>query len=348
MSTKVNQQSRVQDFSMLSAKRKQYKIFVGGLPSDTSEEGLLYYFQQFGRIINCSTKKWNSDSQKCKGFALLTVDERSVYDRIIRGPHFWNGRAIECKKAIIDKETLIKHNQKIVSQKIFITGLPLSATDKDIHDYFKPFGPIEMAYVVKKTTKKYRIGYVCFKKASSKEAVLNTSNHKIKGNKIYLLEYQTKSNLEKNKKELNPHEDLLEHDQEFLVEDENYYISQKNLNNLPERGWHDYRLNRGKINARLENHQSNDLNSAMNTNSRSPIAVADTTMKKLSVTNISLNMTTNSKNRIPHFAPVYLQEMEGYQIEGGEHLLTKNKIVRWRFETHEAAGLEFAPAIGLP
>lgn len=174
-----------------------FKVFVGGLPADATEDLLFAYFQKFGSIISCQTKKWKSDDTKCKGFALLTLNNKQTFEKIVQTPHLWSGRRIECKKAITNKKALMKYNKKTVAQKIFVTGLPVNTTDEALGEYFKQFGAIEMAYVVKNYLKRTRIGFVCYKNKRDKERVLAMPQHKLLGAKIYAMNYQTKHDLQK-------------------------------------------------------------------------------------------------------------------------------------------------------
>ena len=167
-------------------------IFVGGLPPEASDSGLYQYFQRFGNIICCKTKRWDTDASKCKGYAVLEVADWPTYQRITAAPHFWLGRHIECKRAILKKKALLRYNKRVMSLKVFVTGLPLQTTDDDLHEYFGRFGPIEMAYVVTKYVRKTRIGYVCFRRRADKTAVLEHEGHRMRGQKIFVLDYLSK------------------------------------------------------------------------------------------------------------------------------------------------------------
>lgn len=249
MNTEVKGKSSRQGRKKPTRSSSSFKVFVGGLPCEASEGQLLEYFRKYGPVEECKTKKWKADASKCKGFALLSIKDRQTYDRILQAPHSWAGRAIECKKAITDKRALMRHNQKIVALKVFITGLPVSTTDQDLLDYFKQFGPIEMAYVVKKSERKTRIGFVCFKQQKSKDQVLSTDNHRINGSKVYLMDYQTKSDLlksEDTKDQPICHEDFptLE-DQDNPPSDEWTPLDRVDFSSLPPKAEEEYRFNMG-------------------------------------------------------------------------------------------------------
>lgn len=176
---------------------EKYKIFVGGLPCDANDEQLKTYFERYGKVLTCKAKKWKSDLSKCKGYALVVVHDKRTFDHILAASHHWHGRTIECKKAISNKKALIQYNQQIVAQKVFVTGLSQSVRDADLLQYFNKFGSVEMAYVVKKSQKKTRIGYVSFKSLEDKLAVLKVKNHRMHGNRIFVMDYHTRSELQK-------------------------------------------------------------------------------------------------------------------------------------------------------
>lgn len=168
-----------------------YKVFVGGLPSDATNAQLYRYFAKFGQINSCNTRTWDTDASKCKGYAIMEVADQTSYQRITGMPHYWGGRLIVCKQAILKKKALVRHNKQISALKVFVTGLPWETTDADLHEYFSKFGPIEMAYIVTKYFKKTRIGYVCFRTIADKQIAKDWPNHRIKGQKIYVLDYQS-------------------------------------------------------------------------------------------------------------------------------------------------------------
>lgn len=70
-----------------SQKARGFKIFVGGLPSNITEEELYSYFSKYGSIAKCRTKKWRSDKSKCKGFAIVVAQDEATYEAILAQPH---------------------------------------------------------------------------------------------------------------------------------------------------------------------------------------------------------------------------------------------------------------------
>lgn len=185
------------DEGPVGKEKKSFKIFVGGLAADVTEDQLLDYFSYFGSVSKCKAKKWKNDKSKCKGFAIVVADNQETYDSILESSHSLNGRTIECKRAITNKNELIKHNQMVVSQKIFVTGLSPQTTDQDLKNFFSRFGEVKMAYVVKNnsTHKKSRIGFVSFAKKEQKDKVLSSKSYKWNENRVFVSDYHTKSEL---------------------------------------------------------------------------------------------------------------------------------------------------------
>lgn len=175
------------------------KIFVGGLPSDVTDEYLVKYFSQFGHVLKAKTKKWKSDKTKCKGFGILVVGNEETYKNILTGPHILFGRAVECKPAITNKMQLALHNQQTVAHKVFVTGIPLDKTDQELFAFFSTFAPVEMAYIVQNSNpnKKSRIGYVSFLNVKAKERVLTSKSYKWDQTRLFVSEYHTKNDLAK-------------------------------------------------------------------------------------------------------------------------------------------------------
>lgn len=177
-----------------------YKIFVGGLPFNVTDPELIEYFSSFGKVVKSKAKKWRNDKTKCKGFAIIVAEDKQTYDKILSQVHYFHGRTIECKRALTNKAELAKHNEKVLAQKIFVTGLPLATTDKDLSSFFSKFGGVEIAYVVKNTSasKKTRIGYVSFTNKADKEAALSAKSYKWPaGGRIFVSDYHTKCELMK-------------------------------------------------------------------------------------------------------------------------------------------------------
>lgn len=179
--------------------KKKFKIFVGGLPPDTSRDELFGYFKQFGPIYNCEPKKWNSANQKCRGFGLITCENEETYEKIMSRVHTFKNRNIECKKAFSNKKAAQKYEAELIKRKLFVKSLPPQADSFNLTEAFRVFGEIDIAYVVsdKNTSKSKCFGYVCFKDQRVCTEILKKRSITLFGRKIKCLPYNKKGTASK-------------------------------------------------------------------------------------------------------------------------------------------------------
>ncbi|GJN03860.1 hypothetical protein PR202_ga21349 [Eleusine coracana subsp. coracana] len=69
------------------------KIFVGGLPRDTSDAMFVSHFGQYGEIVDSVIMKDKSTSQP-RGFGFITYSNPAVVDKVIEDTHVINGKQI--------------------------------------------------------------------------------------------------------------------------------------------------------------------------------------------------------------------------------------------------------------
>ena len=77
------------------------KVFVGGLPSDITEELFREFFEKFGSIEDCVVML-DRDTGRPRGFGFITfVDEEST-EKVLENyeKNYINGKWIDCKKAV--------------------------------------------------------------------------------------------------------------------------------------------------------------------------------------------------------------------------------------------------------
>ena len=169
----------------------QYKVFVGGLSSDTKQTELQDYFEKFGGIIKCQPQTWKGCNSKCRGFAIVQFTDENAYLNVLKTKHFFKGRYIECKKAFSSKKELKKYEDNLIKRKIFVGGLPLWAQSLDLENYFQAFGEVEMAYVVKNKQNQNSkgFGFVCFKNKKDCDQVLSTKKFNFHEKKVVCSAY---------------------------------------------------------------------------------------------------------------------------------------------------------------
>ncbi|KAH7523763.1 hypothetical protein FEM48_Zijuj06G0046600 [Ziziphus jujuba var. spinosa] len=80
------------------------KIFVGGLPTDLTEEDFKNYFERFGRVTDVVVMH-DSMTHRPRGFGFITYDlEDSVENVMQNSFHELNGRLVEVKRAVPKEE----------------------------------------------------------------------------------------------------------------------------------------------------------------------------------------------------------------------------------------------------
>ncbi|KAJ2704638.1 hypothetical protein H4R19_005211 [Coemansia spiralis] len=156
-------------------------MFVGGLSWETDESRLRNYFSKFGVVVECSIMRDQSTGRP-RGFGFVTFDSIDGVNAVLQEPtHHLDGKMIDPKHAIPrdsqaapprqshhqhQSQHQPQHQSQSLSQnqnqqpsassndpyvdpvkdmrgeKIFVGGLPPSATDADLNSSFARFGNI--------------------------------------------------------------------------------------------------------------------------------------------------------------------------------------------------------------
>jgi len=164
------------------------KLFVGGVSWQTSDDGLRYYFEKYGKLIDVATMKDKFSGQP-RGFGFVQFEDPSVIDKVLAEQHTLDGRTLDIKKAISRVDAPRgsasagpSSSSRLESKKIFVGGLDLSVTEEDFKEYFSKFGEITDAVVMvdKETGRSRGFGFISY---SSDQAVRDVirDNHEIKG-----------------------------------------------------------------------------------------------------------------------------------------------------------------------
>lgn len=162
----------------------EYKIFVGGLTVQTTEEDLDEYFSSIGSITQTAVIK-NKVTGLSKCYAFVHTNDVRTYQRIISTRHTLNGRIIDCKDGFNRHENPFLF-EKLNSRKFFVGGLAPSTQDKHLEEYFQKFGPVFKAYVIMdpNTNRSKRFGFIIMETEESVFRVLEQKVHIINGYSI--------------------------------------------------------------------------------------------------------------------------------------------------------------------
>ncbi|XP_017141266.1 ribonucleoprotein RB97D [Drosophila miranda] len=158
------------------------KIFIGGLPTQTTPETLREFFSKFGAVADAVVMR-DPVSNHSRGFGFVTfVDPGSVEKVQSNRPHIIDCKTVETKHALprldFNKPPGMGNGQ---TNKIFLGGLKDCHDEPMIRDYFSKFGTVMSVKVLidKETGRKRGFGFLEFENIDSAERALVLSKHVI-------------------------------------------------------------------------------------------------------------------------------------------------------------------------
>ncbi|KAI1702985.1 RNA recognition motif domain-containing protein [Ditylenchus destructor] len=168
---------KVVNVKMKSGKEldKKYRIFVGGLLKETSQETLYEYFSQFGDVFACVVH-YNEDNLS-RGFGSVTYKSQDSVDRALNfQPHSIDNTVVTVKHATIRPRDLT----------MFVGNLSPKTTDESLREHFSKYGQLSDCYVKidPKTELSRGFGYVNFKSKEEFKRAQSAHSHVIDGVKV--------------------------------------------------------------------------------------------------------------------------------------------------------------------
>jgi len=162
------------------------KIFIGGLPTETTDFDLKNYFVRFGVLADVVVMK-DKITGNGRGFGFVTFEDPQVAEKVVAQRHTIRGRSVEAKLAIPRGEAPgPRSDPSDRVTKIFVGGLASTVSEADFKNYFSRWGKIMDAQImVDHTTKRSRgFGFITFENYKSVEDVIRIRTHEIKGKPI--------------------------------------------------------------------------------------------------------------------------------------------------------------------
>ncbi|KAK3006786.1 hypothetical protein RJ639_017205 [Escallonia herrerae] len=178
------------------------KLFIGGLPRETTEEALMLHFNQYGVVQDCQVIK-DRVTGKGRGFGFVTFKDPSMADRVLCDLHNILGKRVEVKLAIPKGErpqkqyyqgclnSLQQHKNGVCmntcigsseyNKKIFVGGLPPSLKEEEFKNYFQKFGTVvDACFIYDKQNNRPRgFGFVTFDSQEAVEKALHGGYHEL-------------------------------------------------------------------------------------------------------------------------------------------------------------------------
>lgn len=145
------------------------KIFVGGIPFNSTEKELSLFFSQYGEILSTEIPR-NPKNGKPRGFAFITFDDKRSSKLALESHSVLRGKKMTLRPAMSNKKAS-QHTKKLQDLKIFARGFPLNITEEEIEHFFSRFGRVDrvlmgnssqkrqfkgFAYIIMKNKKSYK------------------------------------------------------------------------------------------------------------------------------------------------------------------------------------------------
>ncbi|KAJ6832331.1 heterogeneous nuclear ribonucleoprotein 1-like [Iris pallida] len=150
------------------------KIFIGGLPRDTTLEAFKRHFEKYGTIIDHVIMKDKFTSQP-RGFGFITFEDPSVVDQVIADTHTFGGKTVEIKRTIPKGSV---QSKDFKTKKIFVGGVPTTVTDDELKRFFSKYGKVVEHQIVRdhSTNRSRGFGFVIFDSEEVVDDLLSKGN----------------------------------------------------------------------------------------------------------------------------------------------------------------------------
>nr|XP_058892485.1 heterogeneous nuclear ribonucleoproteins A2/B1-like [Kogia breviceps] len=165
-------------------KEQFRKLFIGGLSSETTEESLWSYYQQWGYLTDCVLVR-DAVSQKSRRFGFVTFSSMAEVDAVMAArPHSIDGKTVIPKRAV-PREDYGKPGALVTVKKLFVGGIAEDTEEHHLRDYFERYGKINAIEIITdgQSGKKRGFGFVAFDDHDPVDKIVLQKNHTINGHR---------------------------------------------------------------------------------------------------------------------------------------------------------------------
>ncbi|XP_077222244.1 RNA-binding (RRM/RBD/RNP motifs) family protein [Tasmannia lanceolata] len=150
------------------------KIFIGGLPKDTTIAAFTKYFGKYGEITDSVIMK-DRFSGHPRGFGFITYADPSVVDTVIQETHSINGKQVEIKRTIPKGSV---QSKDFKTPKIFVGGIPTTVTEDELKDFFTNYGKVIDHQIIRDhaTNRSRGFGFIIFDSDQVVDDILANGN----------------------------------------------------------------------------------------------------------------------------------------------------------------------------
>lgn len=155
-------------------RKVENKVFVGALSQNTTTESLGRHFAQYGPCD--AVVMMDKTTGRSRGFGFCTFHSNDSLVRALSTQQTIDGKPVDCKVCSPKGEVQMPYKPN----RLFVGGLPQSADENKLRDFFQGFGSVTDARIMtdKESGRSRGFGYVTFQSPQSCELALanHTSN----------------------------------------------------------------------------------------------------------------------------------------------------------------------------
>ncbi|XP_057564239.1 heterogeneous nuclear ribonucleoproteins A2/B1-like [Hippopotamus amphibius kiboko] len=161
------------------------KLFIGGLSSETTEESLWNYYQQWGYLTDCVLIR-DPASQISRRFGFVTFSSMAEVDAAMAArPHSIDGKTVVPKRAV-PREDYGKMGALVTVKKLFVGGITGDTEEHHLRGYFEKYGKIDAIEIItdRESGRKRGFGFVTFDDHDPVDKIVLQKDHTINGHRI--------------------------------------------------------------------------------------------------------------------------------------------------------------------
>ncbi|CAI9104875.1 OLC1v1003659C2 [Oldenlandia corymbosa var. corymbosa] len=153
------------------------KLYVAGIPKDTTEEDIRVPFEEHGNVVEVVfiKSKKNGEQLDCCFVKYATLEEADRAIGALNDRYTFPGSLYPVKVRYADKE---KERLGTFGQhffKLYVGGLNKQATQREIAEIFSPFGVVEEVFIIRSETRQHRgCAFVQFSRRDMALAAINS------------------------------------------------------------------------------------------------------------------------------------------------------------------------------
>eukprot|EP00993_Chasmostoma_nieuportense_P003524 NODE_4234_length_820_cov_78.567100_g4076_i0.p1 GENE.NODE_4234_length_820_cov_78.567100_g4076_i0~~NODE_4234_length_820_cov_78.567100_g4076_i0.p1 ORF type:complete len:243 (-),score=60.39 NODE_4234_length_820_cov_78.567100_g4076_i0:91-783(-) len=139
----------------------------------TSEDQLIAFFQPYGEVESCNIPVGRDGAKRL--FAFVTIQARELQPKLKLGQHLLNGKQVAVREYLTEGKDGVLDSANC--KKVYVGGLPDSATEEHLKTVFVKHGPLDSVAVKYDHTGQPRgFAFVTYTTSQSARAACTATN----------------------------------------------------------------------------------------------------------------------------------------------------------------------------